>query len=68
MNCPLCDNVHTTVLRTTRTGSRVVTRRRYCTCCRHRWNTFEVSEAEFQSIQRARATVERLRAVLIETG
>ena len=68
MNCPLCDNPRTIVLRTTRSGSHVVVRRRLCSCCRHRWNTFEVSESEFQTIQRAQATVERLRAALVETG
>jgi transcriptional regulator NrdR family protein len=68
MKCPLCDNPRTIVLRTTRGGSHVVVRRRLCTCCRHRWNTFEVSESEFQTIQRAQATVERLRAALVESG
>ena len=42
MNCPNCGSVSIHTDETRRTNSHVISRRRYCRRCQHRWTTIEL--------------------------
>lgn len=41
MNCPICQHTDSYVITTTQVSGHQTRRRRECTRCRHRWNTYE---------------------------
>ena len=56
MNCPICRSDNGEVLRTEDNGA-VISRRRKCKACGHRYDTSEVDSLEIQKLKALRETL-----------
>lgn len=59
MTCPVCQGGDSRIMETRQT-ERGTRRRRECCRCRHRWTTFEISEAAFCEVERIKVAADAL--------
>lgn len=63
MNCPICRHADSRVIHTDADATEIK-RRRECLQCRHRWTTFERTQAELERLDKIREAVRPLADLL----